>query len=129
MLHPNNLSENQLRIEKCLLNLRVIRVSEQENSFQNSENFPLPPMQNIVSVCFLASRRSHTYRKSRFKKQETTSHVNPIFRGVVLSSGSAWGGGLFAPYRKPTFPLNSLTKFGMCIGLCIILNISSKNNY
>ena len=43
-----------------------------------------------------------------------------LFRGPILSSSYVVGG-LFAPppYRKPTSTLNSLTKFGMCTGLCM----------
>ena len=45
--------------------------------------------------------------------------LSPIFRGVFLSFSYAGGGGEgVAPIENQPPLLNSLTKFGMCIGLC-----------
>ena len=44
--------------------------------------------------------------------------INPMSRGVFLSSNYA-GGGFLAPHRKPTSALNFSTKFGMHICLCM----------
>ena len=40
---------------------------------------------------------------------------------LYIISSYAGGGGLFGPYRKPTSTVNFLTKFGMCIELCMTL--------
>ena len=49
---------------------------------------------------------------------ESDVYFDPIFRGLIFGS-SCWGGGTFCSHRKPTSALNSLTKSGTCVGLCM----------
>ena len=51
-----------------------------------------------------------------------------FFRGINLIS-SYEGGGFLTPHSKPTSTQNFLTKFGMCIGLCMNFKFQSKNSH